>query len=392
MYLNMQFLIFALLLLSSNSIPTNLSDSQTSEPSTALQLAFCDSTNYVNGKWLKYKKQRAESIPCCGWDVQAYSKKYNDNYRSKMCTSPYYPKFDTDLSNFDRIPAFSGGHSCTCMNKWLEKRNNIDDIGVMPSEEYKWVPNDCKLPEWSEIDFCSILNNRSVAMIGDSTMQIAFASLRNMMYYGQNASLECLSLVKYYRHNTVISISEDQDHINNISSVLLKHQPHILVVSAGAHLSSLENFKVVAAEIVSALHSHNRHISSNTNIGPLQSHHPTELIYVTAQPGISNCHKYDAPVDEILPSSTFNYGDIYLMNEYAKLFFASHNITLLDLRPLSLRPDAKPKFYQPGHHDCLHFCLPGPLEIFSQILANLLSLPVSQKKTAISAPSPIAFS
>jgi hypothetical protein len=39
----------------------------------------------------------------------------------------------------------------------------------------------------------------------------------------------------------------------------------------------------------------------------------------------------------------------------------------VDLAPLYLRPDA-----HPGGNDCLHMCVPGPLDLFSILLLAML--------------------
>ena len=52
-------------------------------------------------------------------------------------------------------------------------------------------------------------------------------------------------------------------------------------------------------------------------------------------------------------------------------------IPVLDMAPLYLRPDAHPSMNKVLMHkltdyDCLHYCLPGPLDIFAQILLTML--------------------
>jgi hypothetical protein len=61
------------------------------------------------------------------------------------------------------------------------------------------------------------------------------------------------------------------------------------------------------------------------------------------------------------------------------------NSHVLDIAPLHLRPDAHPGSW-PGpvvegvdHHerwkiDCLHMCMPGPLDLVSQVFFHMLSV------------------
>jgi len=45
------------------------------------------------------------------------------------------------------------------------------------------------------------------------------------------------------------------------------------------------------------------------------------------------------------------------------------DIAFIDMSPLYFRPDSHP----PKHiDDCLHYCIPGPLDIFPQLLLNML--------------------
>ena len=43
------------------------------------------------------------------------------------------------------------------------------------------------------------------------------------------------------------------------------------------------------------------------------------------------------------------------------------NLTTIRTRPMNLRPDA-----HPGKNDCLHWCLPGTLDIVGDIVLRLM--------------------
>ena len=66
----------------------------------------------------------------------------------------------------------------------------------------------------------------------------------------------------------------------------------------------------------------------------------------------------------------------FKINDYAANNFPLMGIKLLDIAPmLDLRPDGKDiahTILKPGIYDCLHFCLPGPVDIFSRIIGHKL--------------------
>jgi hypothetical protein len=169
-------------------------------------------------------------------------------------------------------------------------------------------------------------------------------------------------------------------------------QPDILIFSSGAHIRSehlfRNNWKLISKQIVE-----------------LHGLFPTmKLIWKTQNPGHVECGKYDSP------TTSYSKGnetlDIYNWNLYedfdrisrqhvetlAKHIKELHQTTsnssstttaaaadktdnhnedvirLLDVSPLYLRPDAHPHFI----NDCLHFCMPGPLDLIAVLLLNML--------------------
>jgi len=106
----------------------------------------------------------------------------------------------------------------------------------------------------------------------------------------------------------------------------------------------------------------------------------TTFVWVTQSYGHLQCEKYQAPLKEFIPISPSEYDmDKYLWRKFPKFdrmskdLAAIHNFGLLDISMIRLRPDAHKANNIPGHNDCLHWCFPGPLNIFPTLLYNKLS-------------------
>ena len=54
-------------------------------------------------------------------------------------------------------------------------------------------------------------------------------------------------------------------------------------------------------------------------------------------------------------------------DELSRNVSLEYGFEVLDMSPLYLRPDS-----HPGGTDCLHFCIPGPLNLFSILLLQML--------------------
>ena len=58
-----------------------------------------------------------------------------------------------------------GASACSC-----DSKSNRLELGSI--EQYQWKPSFCDLPAWDANAFCHLLGNRTVLLVGDSTMVI----------------------------------------------------------------------------------------------------------------------------------------------------------------------------------------------------------------------------
>ena len=98
----------------------------------------------------------------------------------------------------------------------------------------------------------------------------------------------------------------------------------------------------------------------------------TTFVWKTQNPGSSNCDNFKAPTktngypipDENDP---YTWNNFPLFDKYIRNNAQRYGFKLLDMSPLYYRPDA-----HVGGFDCLHFCMPGPVDLFSILLLQML--------------------
>jgi hypothetical protein len=165
-------------------------------------------------------------------------------------------------------------------------------------------------------------------------------------------------------------------------------KPDIVVFSAGAHLhdtgdiySTLENVRSLLPAMIE-----NVRLSTGKNLS---------FVWKTQSPGHVSCDAVSEPQTyELAPahldrwqwnlhqyfddfiktwSTIMNYkvGDIVICM-IKKWIHSSRTqtpvcIQVIDMSPLYFRADA-----HPGSGDCLHYCIPGPLNLFSVLFMNKL--------------------
>ena len=116
-------------------------------------------------------------------------------------------------------------------------------------------------------------------------------------------------------------------------------------------------------------------------VGALQERYPNiRVAWKTINPGHVDCTAFSAPVDHarvIAPGNQFHWD---LHKQFDKIAYSYANKTgmpVIDMSPLDKRPDAHPAnatllLHKAVDHDCLHYCTPGPVDVFSTLLLNML--------------------
>ena len=148
--------------------------------------------------------------------------------------------------------------------------------------------------------------------------------------------------------------------------------PDIVIFSAAAHYKDPDLFRSSMKKVfVSITEFKAELLQSNSKVIPA-------FIWQQATPGHIGCKDNYSPLSSL---SEFNKNgtDIYRWRLFEQLdkiavdLCLEHNISYLDLSPLKYRADAH--VGSRGNTlsvDCLHFCLPGPMSLFSRILLHKL--------------------
>lgn len=244
----------------------------------------------------------------------------------------------------------SGGWSSSC-----DARDNTR-LTVTQRERYEWKPLTCDLIPWNATQFCELLGNRTVLLVGDSTMQQTGAALASRITTDAPPMKGCAPQVAIGRINKFGPERKQTDAIQHINAV----KPDIVVVNTGAHFMTTTEF----ARDLMYLKTLYQNLQANY-------HKNITFVWKTMNPGHVNCSQTSGgPLNEDW-SHHHSREDLYqwylfpYQDTYAKHFVRSQmGMRVIDMSPLYYRQDA--------HSDCLHYCMPGPVDLFSVLLLNML--------------------
>jgi hypothetical protein len=234
-------------------------------------------------------------------------------------------------------------------------------------DKYVWKsPN---LPQWNPTEFCQLLGPyRRIIMIGDSTMSQAGATLMNAVHGW------CQTQLVYFIVDTLIN--EEFGVLNRGSHWLEIARNHsitrdgdIVVLTVGAHIVNMIDLYNVSDLVLQ-------------QITAMKVERPNlTILYKTQQPGGCTHTIANLSLSPLQAGETFDFGSGYhfnhpLLYEYDKRVIChlqALGIPFLDMRMLFSRSDAHPSSKRPRRpKDCLHFCSPGPLDIFAILFLRLL--------------------
>ena len=279
----------------------------------------------------------------------------------------------------------TGGYACSC------QRFGFEDV-------YTWVPNECRLLEWDAKEFCRVLGNRSLLVLGDSTVSQAAGVLMNYIHLGfwDNPAQGCQTQVRFANSDTLVGVEYGVDNRGGEWKALIQYSaPDIVLLSTGPHINRppplrTADFTAILSQISQ------EHLERFPNV---------TLIWKTQAPGgCTDGISETFPREEFYKSLTYpnyNWADFEHWDWVARHeFTGKRNQYVLDMTPLYYRTDAHPgsHYYegytvdatethprtpvsraQPGetqiqdrNRDCLHHCIPGPIGLLPQLLLHLM--------------------
>lgn len=235
-----------------------------------------------------------------------------------------------------------GGRGCTC--KKFE-------------DDYEW--SETPSSSWNAYDTCKKLNGRRVLLIGDSTMGQLGTTLMNALHpAGCQINITCVEI------DTLVN--KEMGHMNR--------GPHwmdcvkqnegwadIVIISAGPHIYGRTNFNLVVDSVI------------NGTLALKKDNPNMEVVWKTQPP--AGCTSEPTTIIEF--PGDYQYNEFYERDVYCLNELPRHGIHVLDMRMLYYRGDAH---IHSGHSgikqewvsDCMHMCVPGPLDIIAPLFSELL--------------------
>jgi len=300
----------------------------------------------IDGQWV-YKPDRTffSGSTCCGWD-EFPTWVMNENFCRQTMTNPHH--YTGGEGEFYQQ---MGGNACTCAAKKF-------------NDEYVWESPMLPKNSFDAIETCEKLGDRTVLMIGDSTMQQTASVLMNSFI-----TRKCQAQIKFGLSDKFIS-SQHQlgERGRRWDEVLRMFPSDNVILAVGAHLQASDTFKETI-DIV---------------LDEIKSMDPNNMTFAfkTQQPG--GCTKVVSPLNpadadranNYASYASFNHQHFYQRDLYLLSRLQHDSIPVLDMRMLYSRGDAKvgsKNFGERGEHpDCLHICHPGPLDIVGRLFDQLL--------------------
>ena len=357
---------------------------------------LCNGVEYNYGRWVEdtsLLQKPEQNFICC--DGAARS---NTNL-SKFCP----PGFDID------------DHGCTCLHHHL-KQNNIDPATATEQEyrynvnsaKYKWKADKCELTTWNAYEFCQLLGTKKVLIMGDSTSNQANQILKSMIFQtniNDASLLKCANQIVLQMSDILVAppINGGGGRGYSLSQTVIEEfyagQTYDYLIFGGFHFNYLGHSqwytgssnatKVEATDprfAGSALVRLQEHINIINKFFKKRGMPSPHMIYKSVSVPHDQCqaHYNKGPDTSITDEqqlenlNTKGLGKKYKWNEemavetaLIKHFVGKNDMSVLRLFPLDSRPDGHP----PEHiGDCLHYCAPGPLNIFPQIFQHFLKI------------------
>jgi hypothetical protein len=309
--------------------PENCQSEENSLKGASIPVEGIKYTYLPTGKWKNDPHKKFYAPICCGWDKDAYLEHPNE------CGGQPLAKINGSYQGRNEFLAHSGGNGCTCYDF---------------HDEYTWIDDD--LPLFNASQTCLQLNCRSVLMIGDSTMEQTASTLMNALFIAG-----CQTQITYTPGDTLVG--ETMGVLNwgmKWTESVSLYNPDIVIISAGPHIFHRSNFESVINSVVLGSKEVKR---INPNI---------QVVWKTQQPG--GCTPGISTV--IHTGNDYNYGEFYERDLYAMSVLPHHGIHIIDMRMLYFRSDAHVSSKH-GGGDCLHMCVPGPLDVIAPLFLQLLN-------------------
>lgn len=289
------------------------------------------------GRWVPHLPEK-KTFYVCGWDGHDYRK------NPQVCGTRYVQN-ETLIHGFKSYNMQTGGRGTMC-----DIRDNTRKT-VSEREKYIWEPMLCQLIPWDAVMFCKKLGRRILFFMGDSRVQQVAASLMSRIVNDLGPANSCADQLYFGHYNTFEpNFQLAKLHINTT-------KPDIVVANMGAHFHFIEAYETD----LKVLYRIKNEVKTNKN---------TQWVWLTNSPGHVHCPQFSGGslnnqyTHRPDGKDKFHWRLFPNMDSIGKIEAVKHGMKVVDMSPLYYRQDA--------HSDCLHYCLPGPLDLFSVLILNML--------------------
>lgn len=218
--------------------------------------------------------------------------------------------------------------------------------------------------------------------MGDSTADQTAGTL-SMMISQYSPRGECGAKIKYGPSDYLVRMPSNYTRHKERGAPLLrythKYRPDIVVMTAGGHFNTYEAYVKMFESLSIDVHK----IRSRYKNPPHFVFRTMNAAHWKCKPQglkpFTDINEYESLFYPVNPNPNWNWHLFHKFDELAKLKTAELGISVIDMAPLYLRPDGHPGTLAfdllkitYGLGDCFHYCLPGPLNIFSNFLLNML--------------------
>lgn len=309
---------------------------------------LCSDGEHVDGTWVRDVQITEKVFECCD---------SNHDLKASFSNPPGCNGSENlGIIYFQRGLPFTG-RGCECDRR-------LGQTSQHEREMYVWKPKQCHLSEWNSTLFCQLLSNRTVLMVGDSTMEQTSVTLISMI---RKTSTSCANQILFARSDYLIweRFGKEKTWIQNLDL----HHPDILILNAGAWLKDEGDMETVLDSITTEI-KRRKHASQRL----------PSLLWKSQSPGHRDCDKFQTPLTASIELAINRSNQVHKFNWHlhrafdlqARKAIFSVNGSVLDVSPLYLRPDSHPGSNSTAGGDCLHYCIPGPLDLFSRLLLHEL--------------------
>ncbi|CAN0009966.1 unnamed protein product [Phaeothamnion confervicola] len=292
-----------------------------------------------------------------------------------------------------------------CDQRWAD-HHNISVTGLRPL--WHWCPESCRLPAFRKLDFCDAVRSRDITgflVVGDSlnrlfmtTLAMALRSERlpdqsDKISAGGEAYLACGGALRLkFVRNDILRVQNMSDDNSCATegkiNICQSFMPYLdagqgynaVVVNSGAHYIDDDAYVVSMTVAADAISARMREAHADSSL----------MLFRNTVPGSPDCDNFEGspplelgeaesivasasnkePEEEYKPGVfKYNWADLKRHNALAEPIFAARGFVLLDVyTPTVRRFDS-----HIGGADCLHYCIPGPIDHWIRLLQLALT-------------------